>query len=79
MVVPAGVGGGEVDYWRWAGEKKGDSCFLFFLPARSRLIFSKQYKFTDALPSQPSSPVMDLPGKKAVPLPAGRSLCKIRF
>ncbi|XP_061220644.1 cerebellin-2 isoform X2 [Neopsephotus bourkii] len=31
-------------------------------PSQSRLIFSKQYKFTDELPSQPSSPVMDLPG-----------------
>ncbi|XP_057270743.1 cerebellin-2 isoform X2 [Pezoporus wallicus] len=31
-------------------------------PSQSRLIFSKQYKFTDEPPSQPSSPVMDLPG-----------------
>lgn len=55
------------------GRERDDSCFLFFLPAQSRLIFAKQYKFTDELPSQPSSPVMDLPGKKAVPLPAGCS------
>lgn len=55
------------------GRERGDSCFLFFLPAQARLIFSKLYKFADELSSQPSAPVMDLPGKKAVLLPAGCS------
>lgn len=61
------------------GRERGESCFLFFLAAQSRLIFSKQYKFTDELPSQPSAPVMDLPGKEAVVVLASCSFCKIPF
>lgn len=61
------------------GRERGDSCFLFFLPAQSRLIFSKLYKFTDELSSQRASPVMDLPGKKALLLPAGCSFRQISF
>lgn len=61
------------------GRERGDSCFLFFLPAQSLLIFSKQYQVPDELRSQPSSPAMDLPGKRPLPSPPAAPFAKHHF
>lgn len=79
--VAVAAGGGRLGGGLLAmgGRERGDSCFLFFLPAQSRLIFSKQYQVPDELLSQLSSPAMDLPGKRPLPSPPAAPFAKHHF